>query len=125
MADLSDARIASPHLIKLAPARPLFDQVRGMVLSRRVPLWMPKAAQADLESRIEEGMSEQKAVAALLRAGKGAIDYLDWQKRLQAAGVAADGVEAIDLLLRGRTKASATMLWPSACSPATCPPPWC
>lgn len=105
MADMSDARIVAPHLIKLAAAKPLFDEVKGMVLSSRVPLWMPKAGQADLESRIDEGMNEQKAVAALLRAGKGAIDYHDWQQRLQAAGLGADGVEAIDLLLRGRAKA--------------------
>ncbi len=95
-----------PHLIKLAAAKPLFDQVKGMVLSARVPLWMPKAAQLDLESRIEEGMSEQRAVATLLKAGKGAIDFHDWERRLQDAGLGADGVEAIDLLLRGRTKTS-------------------
>jgi len=111
MADLSDARIGPPHVIKLAPAKPLFDQLKGMVLSGRVPMWMPRAAQQELEAQIEEGMSEKKAVATVLKLGKGAIEVRDWELRLGEAGLGDDGVAAIDLLLRGRTKSSGENAW--------------
>ncbi len=104
MSDLGDARIASSQTIKLAAAKPLFAQLKGMVLSTRVPLWLPKAAQQELEGRIEEGMNEKQAVAALLKAGKGAIDAREWQAKLRDAGLGDAGVEALDLLMRGRVK---------------------
>ena len=106
MSDLSDAHIGPVRTYRFSVAKALFDQVNGMVISPRVPLWMPKAAQAELEARLVEGLSVQKQVAAILQLNKGAIDYRDWKSRLEAAGFGTEGADAIDLLLRGRTKAS-------------------
>jgi len=104
MSDLSDAHIGPVRTYKLSLAKTLFDQIQGMVVSTRVPMWMPKPAQAELEARLMEGVSVQKQIAALLQLNKGAVDYRDWKAHLESTWSNGEIADAIDLLIRGHTK---------------------
>jgi hypothetical protein len=106
MMDMGDARIGGTRTIKLAAAKPLFDQLKGLVLSERAPVWVPKDRLGAVEAAIRPGQREQDLVAGLARSEKGVIPYRDWQDKLVAAGLSKDDVDTIDLLLRGKTKRS-------------------
>ncbi len=106
MMDMADARIGAPRTVKLAPAKPLFDQVKGLVLSERFPVWAPKERASALDGLLRPGLSEKDQIAGLVRADKRIVSYHDWQDQLVAAGLTKEDTEVLDLLLRGKTKRS-------------------